>query len=134
MTIYDISVETTPDLPVWPGDPKVKLERFQMLEKGASANVSQVAMGLHTGTHVDAPFHFLPEGVTLDKIALERFVGTAAVVEIPFEVDVISDETVSLNPLGSVTSKARVPHGVSCGSLSRVTPAAFARAARASIS
>jgi arylformamidase len=57
--IYDITLTVTPGMVTWPGDPKVKLERVRKIEDGANANVSEVAMSVHTGTHMDAPFHFL---------------------------------------------------------------------------
>ena len=61
MRFHDISVTVTSMLPTWPGDPKVELDRVEKIEEGANANVSRVAMGVHTGTHVDAPYHFLEE-------------------------------------------------------------------------
>jgi len=99
MKIYDVSVEIDSDLPVWPGDPKVKLIRSQKLEAGDQANVSQMEIGLHTGTHVDAPYHFLAQGVTLDQIALERFIGPVTVIEIPTEVSILSGEVLARLPV-----------------------------------
>jgi arylformamidase len=92
--IYDISVTITPALPVWPGDPAIKLERVNKIEEGANANVSHLDMGVHTGTHVDAPFHFLPGGKTIETLPLEVLVGECWVVELPKEVGEITGETI----------------------------------------
>ncbi|HWQ46125.1 MAG TPA: cyclase family protein [Longilinea sp.] len=94
MTIYDITLTITPDLPVWPGDLKVKLERVKKMEEGAQDNLSQMALGVHTGTHVDAPFHFIPEGIKIDELSLEILTGPAQVVVLPDSVDLITAEIV----------------------------------------
>jgi arylformamidase len=82
MKVFDISVPVYAGMPVWPGDSGVKIKRESKIEAGDNANVSHLSLGAHTGTHVDAPYHFMPEGVTLDQVPLERFVGKALVVEI----------------------------------------------------
>lgn len=82
MRIYDISVGISPELPVWPGDPPVRLERVQSMEKGAEANVSQFASGVHMGTHIDAPLHFVKGGRSVEKISLKRLIGRAYVVHL----------------------------------------------------
>jgi arylformamidase len=83
MRIFDISVTISPKLPVWPGDPKAVLERVNKLEEGANANVSRLDIGVHTGTHVDAPYHFLPDGKPVETLALDLLIGPAAVIQIP---------------------------------------------------
>jgi arylformamidase len=105
MKIYDISVEINPELPVWPGDHKLKLTRSQKLEAGDNANVSQMELGLHTGTHVDAPFHFLEQGVTLDKIALERLVGPVTVLEVPQEASILSGDVLAQLPADLIAER-----------------------------
>src|SRR3972149_9449805 len=89
MRVYDISVLVSPDLPVWPGDPQVRIERVAKIEEGANANVSRISMGVHTGTHVDAPFHFLNNGVTEEHLPLDLLTGPAYVLELT-GVDVIT--------------------------------------------
>ena len=91
MKIFDISVPISGDMPVWPGDPGVTISRISSIEEGENANVSHLSLGAHTGTHVDAPLHFIHEGASLDQIPLERFVGDAQVFEIP-AVDLITAE------------------------------------------
>jgi arylformamidase len=82
MKIYDITIPVHPDMPVWPGDSGVRIERVRKIEEGDNANVSHLSLGAHTGTHVDAPYHFVSEGNTLDQVSIERFIGEALVVEI----------------------------------------------------
>ncbi len=89
MEIFDISLTISKNLPTWPGDPAVIVERVQKLEEGANANVSQIKMGVHTGTHVDAPLHFLPGGSTVDQMPLDILVGPVEVVQLPDSVQVI---------------------------------------------
>jgi arylformamidase len=88
-TIYDISGTVTPKLPVWPGDPAVELERVAKMEDGTDANVSRMNLGVHTGTHVDAPYHFIADGYLVEDLPFEALVGPALVVEIPEDADSI---------------------------------------------
>ncbi len=81
--IYDISVPISPELPVWPGDPPVQVTQVQHLDRGDPMTLTRLQMGTHTGTHVDAPAHFVPGGLTVDEIDLETLVGLAWVVEVP---------------------------------------------------
>lgn len=90
--IHDISLTIGPDLPTWPSDPSVHIERVSKIEEGANANVSKVEMGLHTGTHLDAPYHFLPDGARLESLALDLLIGPAQVVEVPEQFAEINAE------------------------------------------
>jgi len=83
MTIHDISLTVTPDLPVWPGDPAIELGRVSKMEEGANNNVSHLSLSVHAGTHVDAPFHFIADGKTIESLDLETLVGPAQVIELP---------------------------------------------------
>jgi arylformamidase len=95
MRIYDVSLTVDQNLPVWPGDPPFQRVRLSKIEEGANANVSQITMGVHTGTHVDAPFHFLPDGTTVEAMPLDVLVGPALVVQLPEEVDVVNDHALA---------------------------------------
>jgi arylformamidase len=89
MKIYDISLTITPELPVWPGDPAIVLERVSKMEEGEHNNVTRLAFGAHVGTHVDAPYHFIADGKTIEHLALEALVGPAQVVELPADIRLI---------------------------------------------
>jgi arylformamidase len=88
--IIDISLTITPDIPVWPGNAKVELKRVRKIEEGANSNDSELKMGVHVGTHVDSPFHFLPGEKSVESLALEVLIGPAIIVEIPESCDVIN--------------------------------------------
>jgi len=97
--IHDISLMIGPNLPTWPSDPSVVLERVSKIEEGANANVSKIDMGLHTGTHLDAPYHFLADGATLESIPLEALIGPAQVLEVPSTVNEITAGVLEALPL-----------------------------------
>jgi arylformamidase len=78
--IYDISVPIRSGGLVYPGNPEIDISLQQAVAKGASANVSNIRFGSHTGTHVDAARHFFDDGQPVDKIPLERLIGPALLV------------------------------------------------------
>ena len=80
--IYDVTIPISQNLPVWPGDPRVRLERSRFVDGGNVVNTLRMRLGNHTGTHVDAPRHMLEAGATLDRIPIERWLGPARVVAI----------------------------------------------------
>lgn len=91
MRIYDVSLPITDKLPTWPGDPKIIIDRFSKIEAGADANVTQISMCVHVGTHVDAPFHFLGgDALTVEQLPLTLLTGRAYVLQLPDEVESIS--------------------------------------------
>jgi len=90
MRIYDISLPLSPGMPVWPGDPQVLMNRVEMMEAGADANVTHLSMSVHTGTHVDAPYHFIGgEAATVDQLSLKLLTGRAYVLHLP-DIDLIT--------------------------------------------
>ena len=80
MKIYDISQEVF-GCQVYPGDPAPEKKMLSFMEKGDLYNLTAFSMCAHNGTHIDAPFHFLKDGKTVDAICLEVFVGMAYVAE-----------------------------------------------------
>ena len=83
MKIYDVTIPISKDMATYPGDPPVKIARRTTINKNdAKANLSRLSFGSHTGTHIDAPFHFIENGITVDKLPLELLIGRARVVEV----------------------------------------------------
>jgi arylformamidase len=81
--VIDITVPIRSGMVTYPGDPLVTVERVMSLAAGDEANVSRVEMGLHTGTHVDAPVHFIDGAGGVDGLALHALVGPCRVVALP---------------------------------------------------
>ncbi|MCI0850130.1 MAG: cyclase family protein [Chloroflexi bacterium] len=81
MKVYDISVPLRLDMPTYEGEPGPTLEFRKLLSKGDSATVSVLSLGSHTGTHVDAPSHFLEGAHGVEELPLDALVGPAYVAE-----------------------------------------------------
>jgi arylformamidase len=80
--IFDVTVPLSAELPVFPGDPPFEIEATERIADGAAYNLARIGLGVHTGTHVDAPYHFLADGATVDQLPLEILMGKARVVEV----------------------------------------------------
>ncbi len=80
MKIYDISQEVF-SCQVYPDDPSPEKKMLKSMEKGEVYNLTTFNMCAHNGTHIDAPFHFIKDGKTVDEICLDAFVGMAYVAE-----------------------------------------------------
>jgi arylformamidase len=89
MKIYDVTVAVSENVPIYEGDPRVSVDSVSRLADGDSANVSRLCCGLHTGTHVDAPNHFIDGTRRVDDLDLEKLIGRCVVVEIEEAVDAI---------------------------------------------
>ena len=89
MQIFDVSRALSNDLAPWPGDTPFHFELKWMMAEGATVNVGAVRMGVHNGTHADAPFHFEQGGNTIERMPLETYLGDAVVVDLTrlFETD-----------------------------------------------
>jgi len=81
--IYDISVPVRDGGFVYPGNPEIRIESRLAISRGAGANVSGLAFGSHTGTHVDAAKHFFDDGQTIDDVPLEKLLGPAILLAFP---------------------------------------------------
>ncbi|HFA47541.1 MAG TPA: cyclase family protein [Bacteroidetes bacterium] len=79
--IIDISVPLSPQLPVWTGEAPVSIEHKMSINNGDDANVTFLKMGSHTGTHIDAPLHFVKDGKTTEEIPLEKLIGPCVVLD-----------------------------------------------------
>jgi len=101
MTIYDISLSITPDLPTWPGDPGLKLEQYESMERGAVYNATRISSSVHLGTHVDAPRHFLRDGSGVEHLPLDVLTGPCYVVQLPDGIEAITAEVLDRTEITS---------------------------------
>lgn len=79
--VIDLTLPITPDMPVWPGFPNVSLEQTAIRAKDGFT-MDHVEMRTHTGTHIDAPLHFIAEGKSLDDFDVAKFAGPAVVLDL----------------------------------------------------
>ncbi|NJE85018.1 cyclase family protein [Thermococcus sp. CX2] len=79
--IIDLSISIGEDTPVYPGDPEVKVKPWARIERDGYY-MNALRLGEHTGTHVDAPAHFIPGGKTVDEMPLEKFMGPGLVIDV----------------------------------------------------
>lgn len=78
----DLSVPLRTGMVHWPDNPPVQIERMLNIERGDPCNVSRLSLGAHTGTHMDAPIHFLNTGAGIDTMPFTATIGPARVIEI----------------------------------------------------
>src|ERR1041384_8040642 len=110
MPIYDITVPIRSGMPIYEGDPSLRIEAWSDLSRGDSANVSFLHLGAHTGTHVDAPAHFIQGAGKTDALPLEVLIGPARVFQVPeerMEIDVGFLSTCDLSGTTRVLSRTR---------------------------
>jgi arylformamidase len=79
----DISLPLSANLPAWPGSPKVQVQRRLDMAKGDTCNESILSLGAHSGTHVDAPLHFIEDGADVTQLPIDAMVGPATVAFLP---------------------------------------------------
>ena len=91
----DISVPLRSGMVHWPDNPPVDIERAMDMNRGDVCNVSKMSLGVHTGTHMDAPIHFLANGIGIDQMPLTAALGRARVIEIADPVSIKPGELVA---------------------------------------
>jgi arylformamidase len=94
MRIYDITVSISKTTPIYKGDPGVEISSFKAIAQGSGANVSHIAMGAHTATHVDAPNHFIDGTKRVHELDPQKLIGPCRVVEVGAEVTAIEPKHV----------------------------------------
>ena len=99
--VIDISVPNGPTQHVYPGDPPPRVEQAKAIRAGDVCNVSLLTMGSHTGTHVDAPYHFIDGGARLGEVALERGIRAVGIDYLSIEQFGSSDFPVHHRLLGA---------------------------------
>ena len=82
MPLIDISLPIREGMIVYEGDPDITVSSAAALERGDPANVSSLRLGSHTGTHMDAPLHFIDGASSIDSVSLDVLIGPALVIEI----------------------------------------------------
>ena len=97
MRIYDVSVPLSAATPTYPGDPGIEIRDWLSIAAGDSANVTLLHFGAHSGTHVDAPAHFIEGGSKVSSLPLSSLIGKAEVIEVPPDVAVINEAFVLAN-------------------------------------
>ena len=94
MKLYDITVTINAETPIYKGDPGVEISSFKTIASGSSANVSQIAFGVHTATHVDAPNHFIDGAKRVHELDPNKLVGHCRVISVPDDIIAIEPEHV----------------------------------------
>jgi arylformamidase len=100
MRYWDISYPLQPGIAVWPGDPEMQLQSMLNLANGASVNSSQITLGSHTGTHVDAPAHIIPGGQTVEWLPFQALLGPASVIDCRACPEITAEDLHSRLPAG----------------------------------
>lgn len=99
MKWFDISQRLDGKIPVWPGDTPYSYRVSWGKEESGSVNVGEIHMSTHTGTHIDAPFHFDDEGKRVIDLELDVFIGRARVIHLP------NEESIGINEFSSIDLK-----------------------------
>jgi arylformamidase len=85
---HDITLKFEKGMVLYTGDPELSINEHSSISGGDLYNLSTLCFGSHTGTHIDAPKHFYDDGLTVDQLGLDYFVGRARVIEIKDPVSV----------------------------------------------
>jgi arylformamidase len=106
--VYDISLLISPHVPAWPGD-RFVLHKVEEIAKGDVCNKSILEIGSHIATHIDAPYHFERDGMSIDQMPLDAFLGPARVVSFPEaeKIGLGELQTVSLSGVERILFKTR---------------------------
>ncbi|TFD97686.1 arylformamidase [Jeotgalibacillus sp. R-1-5s-1] len=102
MKIIDISMSLSERTAPWPGDTRFSYEVSWGMEESGSVNVGKLEMSAHSGTHIDAPFHFTEDGKKVHELEIDRYITSAAVV------DVTGKETIFIEDLQSKLESKKV--------------------------
>lgn len=101
LPIHDLSLPISPTMVTWPGDPPVRVEPRLRIARGQPANVSELCLGSHTGTHVDPPYHF-DYAMKVDELPLEVLMGRAWVCSLESARDIEVADLQGAVPQGTV--------------------------------
>src|SRR5215216_1888295 len=109
MRIYDVTRTLVPGMATWPCEPGPELTLIKEMAAGHPADVSHLSLGVHTGTHVDAPRHFIPGGADVESLPLTTLIGPARVVTVqhPGAIRVDELERLGLDGIERVLFRTR---------------------------
>ena len=110
MKVYDVSVLMSGEIPTWPGDPGISIKQYKSMARGDRSNVTHLDMGAHTGTHIDAPFHFEADGIGIDQLPLDVLLGPCHVydlTELSESIDLPTLKNLDLEGVTRVLFKTR---------------------------
>ena len=96
MSFHDISLKLTGETIRWVTAPPFELEERRRMSKGDPNNSSALNMSVHSGTHIDAPFHFVADGNTIDQLPVERFIGPALVFAVEAERSITKEHVAGI--------------------------------------
>lgn len=101
--IYDVTVTISDRTPIYKGDPGVEIMSREAIADGSSANVSQITLGVHTATHVDAPNHFIDGTRRVHELDPTKLIGPCRVIRVP-------DDVMAIEPqhIGSISGVERI--------------------------
>ena len=105
--VYDLSVTMRIGMPVWPGDEQFMYSSTSSIQEGDRANVSILHCSSHTGTHVDAPYHFLQHGKSLDQVDISSMVGFAQVLYVDCCRDITAADLESVRKNGRLLPETK---------------------------
>ena len=95
--IIDISLPIYPGMIEWPGNKPVSVNQVKSISDSSDSNVSEIFLNLHTGTHIDAPLHFVQDGEAVEQISLEKLIGKAYVAEVKTEAVIDASDLEEIN-------------------------------------
>lgn len=98
MPIHDITLTISPELPVWPGDPQISLPKPARMARGDAYTLTRLDISAHTGTHLDAPAHFIAGGAGVETLDLNVLIGPALVVDAG-DADLLTAEVLQRLPI-----------------------------------
>lgn len=91
-TWKDVSVPLRDGMVHWPGDPECHIKRVNRMEEGSVCNLTHISLSAHTGTHMDAPRHFIADGITMEQMPFEAVIGRCRVFELDCEDQITADD------------------------------------------
>ena len=97
MKLIDVTRPIFTGMTVWPGDESVVIERTSSIAEGGAANISRLHAGVHAGTHIDAPLHFIDNGKSVDKLDINLFAGRAKIIDMEESRSIRYEHVKSIN-------------------------------------